>query len=60
MKLLYNITLNYYIYFNNTNQKANSGDMNVNLNIQTVKKELLIYISCLRRFYTTLIVVIKG
>ena len=31
MKLLYNITLHDYIHFNNTNQKANSGDIYVNL-----------------------------
>ena len=31
MKLLYNKTLHDYTHFNNTNQKANSGDMYVNL-----------------------------
>ena len=60
MKLLYKITLNDYIHFNDTNQKENSGDMYAGLTLQTVKKELLIYISYLSRFYTSLIVVIKG
>ena len=38
MKLLYDITLHDYIHFNNTNQKANSGNMHVDLMYITVKK----------------------